>query len=249
MSTLVIRSNSDTVSDVLIRDLGYTIPAGGGQVTLTANNDITNAQNSANLDIFINDGSFPGGGDPSANTLILNDGVSDIPPGEAGAFFGAAPMVGATAGTDGQQGLATQPVAGDNTKFLRGDATWQDVASSLTVKETDGTPTVVADEIRVPNGSLTDEGAGAITLGYETPSGAATQITSHSGVADAHHTRYTDNEAAAASDYAGRFELASIGTGDITLNKWGWWWDTNNSQLYMVRNRAGTLYAVEVNPL
>jgi len=50
-------------------------------------------------------------------------------------------------------------------------------------------------------------------------------------------------------DYAGRFEQASIGTGDITLNKWGWWWDTINSKLYTVRNRAGTLYAIEANPL
>jgi hypothetical protein len=51
------------------------------------------------------------------------------------------------------------------------------------------------------------------------------------------------------TDYAGRFESASIGTGDITLDKWGWWWDTANFKLYNVRNRGGVLYAVEATPL
>ena len=51
------------------------------------------------------------------------------------------------------------------------------------------------------------------------------------------------------TDYAGRFEQASIGTGDIGLDLWGWWYDTVNLQLYVVRNRANTLYAVEANPL
>lgn len=49
--------------------------------------------------------------------------------------------------------------------------------------------------------------------------------------------------------FAGNFEQASISTGDITLNQWGWWWDTVNLKLFLVRNRAGTLYAVEANPL
>ena len=49
--------------------------------------------------------------------------------------------------------------------------------------------------------------------------------------------------------FAGNFEQASIGTGDITLGLWGWWWDTVNSKLFLVRNRSGVLYAVEANPL
>lgn len=52
-----------------------------------------------------------------------------------------------------------------------------------------------------------------------------------------------------ATDYAGRFEQASISTGDITLDLWGWWWDTINLKLFIVRNRGGVLYAVEANPL
>ncbi|HUV47784.1 MAG TPA: hypothetical protein VMX11_02300 [Actinomycetes bacterium] len=52
------------------------------------------------------------------------------------------------------------------------------------------------------------------------------------------------------ADYAGRFETASIGTGDIPDGKWGWWFDTNvPNRLLHIRNRGGTLYATEANPL
>jgi len=48
-------------------------------------------------------------------------------------------------------------------------------------------------------------------------------------------------------DYAGRFEGTSIGTGDIGTDQWGWFFRTTDSQLFHVRNRADTLYLVEVN--
>jgi len=41
------------------------------------------------------------------------------------------PMVGATSSTNGTAGIVPQPVAGDQLKFLRGDATWQSVSGSL----------------------------------------------------------------------------------------------------------------------
>ena len=50
-------------------------------------------------------------------------------------------------------------------------------------------------------------------------------------------------------DYAGRFEAATLGTGDVPLNKWAWWYRTTDGQLFHVRNRSGILYAVEVNQL
>ena len=49
--------------------------------------------------------------------------------------------------------------------------------------------------------------------------------------------------------FAGNFEQASVSSGDITVNQWGWWWDTVNLQLFLVRNRSGVLYAVEATPL
>jgi len=51
------------------------------------------------------------------------------------------------------------------------------------------------------------------------------------------------------SDYAGRFEQAAIGTGDIADTLWGWWWDTINLKLFIVRNRGNVLYAVEATPV
>lgn len=51
------------------------------------------------------------------------------------------------------------------------------------------------------------------------------------------------------SDYVGRFESATITTGNIPTDKWGWWWDTVNLRLLLVRNRSGVLFGVEANPL
>ena len=219
MSTIIIRSNLDTVSNVLIRDLGILIPPGGGSETFTDETNYDLVRASQNLQTLASDGVFPGGADPSDNTLILNDGVNDIAPGDLEGFFAVGPMVGATPVLDGQQGLVPKPLAGDDTRFLRGDGTWAVAGGSITVKEIDGTPTVFPTTIiRVPNGALTDDGGGQVTLTLD-------------------------------PDYAGRFESATIGTGDIATNKWGWWFNTTVSKLFAVRNRAGTLYAVEANPL
>lgn len=50
-------------------------------------------------------------------------------------------------------------------------------------------------------------------------------------------------------DYVGRFEGPTIGTGDIPDTKWGWWYDTVNARLLIVRNRGGVLYGVEAEVL
>ena len=47
-------------------------------------------------------------------------------------------------------------------------------------------------------------------------------------------------------DYAGRFEQATISPAEIPTNKWGWWYDTNNSMLFLVRNRGGVLFFVDL---
>ena len=90
----------------------------------------------------------------------------------------------------------------------------------LTVEEQDGSPSIAAvTKIKVPNGSLTDDGNGVVSL-------------------------------SSLGDYAGKFEGLTIGTGDIPDGKWGWWFDTNvPNRLLHIRNRGGTLYATEANPL
>jgi len=108
----------------------------------------------------------------------------------------------------------------DGTDVPPGDGGRIVAAVPLTIEEQDGSPSVLGvSKIKVPNGALTDDGNGTISLDF------------------------------GASDYAGRFEGLTIGTGDISLNKWGWWYDTTNSRLVLVRNRAGTLFGVEANPL
>lgn len=41
------------------------------------------------------------------------------------------PMIGASATQDGAQGLVPTPLAGDQTKYLRGDGTWQNPTATL----------------------------------------------------------------------------------------------------------------------
>jgi hypothetical protein len=161
-------------------------------------------------------------------------------------------MVGATAIADGVGGTVPTPVAGEQTYFLRGDGTWAAVAAGGDVVG----PASATDEAialydgttgkLIKNSSVTVDGSGNIATSGTVD---GVDISAHAADADAHHTRYTDTEAQNAVDYAGRFEAASISTGDIGLNKWGWWWDTVNSRLVLVRNRAGVLYAVETTTL
>jgi hypothetical protein len=95
----------------------------------------------------------------------------------------------------------------------------------LTIETQDGVTTVLGvTKIKVTNGTLTDDGAGVISI---------------------------DTGGGGTSDYAGKFEGISIGTGDIPDGKWGWWFDTASvpNRMLHIRNRSGTLYATEANPL
>lgn len=86
-------------------------------------------------------------------------------------------------------------------------------------------------------------------IGLPATDGSQLVNISHDNLTDVsandHHTRYTDVEAAGAADYAGFFEQASIGTGDIPAGTWGWWYDTVNDTMYKVFNRSGILFSVE----
>lgn len=74
--TLVIKSNPATTSNVLIRDLGESVPSGGGSISAdTSNRDwLRQAVESKRLRALVVD-DFYGAG---SSTLILNDGSSDI---------------------------------------------------------------------------------------------------------------------------------------------------------------------------
>jgi len=85
---IVIRSNLGTVVGVLIRDMGVVIPPAGGSETFTDLSNINDARVSDDLRAYCTDGLFPGPPDPSANTLILNDGVNDVDPTAIDEFLG-----------------------------------------------------------------------------------------------------------------------------------------------------------------
>ena len=51
-------------------------------------------------------------------------------------------------------------------------------------------------------------------------------------------------------DYVGKFEQTTAPTiVQIPDGKWGWWWDTVNTQMIQVRNRGATMYGVECTAL
>lgn len=86
MTTLIIKSNAGTGSNVLVRDLGILIPPAGGSETFTDDANIARCQRSTDLFTLATDGAFG-----ATSTLILNDGTSDIPPGSIGDFLVAVP--------------------------------------------------------------------------------------------------------------------------------------------------------------
>ena len=226
MTTYILRSNLDRGTQVLVPDLGLYVPPAGGSVSFSDDGNILEIQESlltGSLAVLTDDDAFIGGTDPSDETIILNIDGTDVPPGEGDRIVAAVPLtVEEQDGTPSVLGVSKIKVPnGSLTDDGNGVVSLSGLGgSALTVKEQDAVPTVGSvSEIRVPDGSLTDHGGGAISLDF--------------GV----------------SDYAGRFEGLTIGTGDIGLNKWGWWYDTTNSRLVLVRNRAGSLFGVEANPL
>lgn len=59
-----------------------------------------------------------------------------------------------------------------------------------------------------------------------------------------------DELAMTSAGYAGIFPQATPPTtAEISTNRWGFWDDTATGKTYTVRNRSGTLYAVEITPL
>jgi len=226
-TTYTIRSNTDQGTQVLVPDLGFLVPASGGTVVFTDDGNINEINESlvlGSLAVLTNDSTHVGGGDPSDHTLILDINGTDVPPGEGDRAVNVIPLT--VEEQDGSPSVAgVTKIKVPNGSLTDDGGGVVSLASlgggTITVREQDGTPTVGSvTEIRVPNNSLIDNTGGAVSLDFGT------------------------------SDYAGKFEGITIGTGDISDGKWGWWFDTNiPNRLLHIRNRGGTLYATEANPL
>lgn len=92
-------------------------------------------------------------------------------------------------------------------------------------------------------------GTPAVSVVSETSFGQAPAVGVSTNYARQDHTHGTMATPQAVTDYAGRFEGTTVGTGDIGTDQWGWFWRTTDSRMFLVRNRAGVLYAVEATPL
>lgn len=82
-NTLVIKTNASQGVDVLVRDLGFLIPASGGQITITEQADLEDASRSDDIRTLATDDAYGVG----SSTLILNDGSSDIPQADVESFL------------------------------------------------------------------------------------------------------------------------------------------------------------------
>lgn len=52
---------------------------------------------------------------------------------------------------------------------------------------------------------------------------------------------------ASSADYSGFFDQATVPTAvQIPTTKWGWWYDTVHAKQYLVRNRGGAMFIVEL---
>lgn len=78
MPTVIVKPNAGVLVPVLLPDLGYSIPV-GGEVQLTSPDEIAKAASSRSLAAFLVDEEYGGG----SSTLILNDGLTDIPQEQA----------------------------------------------------------------------------------------------------------------------------------------------------------------------
>jgi hypothetical protein len=90
----------------------------------------------------------------SYQTLSINESAYELSISDGNtvslAFLSSVPgtgqiMIGATSSTDGQEGLVPKPLSGDNTKYLRGDGTWQNVSVASTVQYLQTSPTINLD--------------------------------------------------------------------------------------------------------
>lgn len=88
MTTIILRTNLDAGSPILIPDLGFPLPAGGSPTqTFTNESDIAELRGSQSLRTLATDGTFPFGSETSADSVILSDGVNELLPGEVDTFL------------------------------------------------------------------------------------------------------------------------------------------------------------------
>lgn len=232
MTTYTIRSNLDSITPlpgILIPSLGFYVPSGGQSVSFSDDNNINEINEdvvTGSLATLLDDGAFPGGADTFSATLVLNIDGDDIAEGEADRAVNAVPLTIET-----QDALTS-------------------IAGVTKLKVTNGTltPGVLPGEANLDTGG----GGGGSGTVNEVNDGTTT-VSNPDRIAIAETGTVTEPVAGTAQiairpavDYAGQFNQATIGTGDITNGQWGLFFRTTDSKAFHVWNVGGTLYAVEM---
>lgn len=123
--TVIIKSNASQATDVLIKDLGVTIPSGGlNPVTFSTTEEVRRLAESNDLAAYLVDDAHGAG----SSTLILNDGTSDITQADALFFLQARAL----------------PEGGDNFGVLRADSAGVFQAGAARITDV-ATPTASSD--------------------------------------------------------------------------------------------------------
>lgn len=81
--TVTIRTNASQATDVLVRDLGFTVPSGGGSVSFSGQDELDWISNSDSIRILSTDDAFGAG----SSTLILSENGTDVSQEDVDAFL------------------------------------------------------------------------------------------------------------------------------------------------------------------
>ena len=195
------------------------------QDALTAGENITIEDESGDLVISATDTKYTAG----SNVQISSQNVISATDTTYTHFTGA------TASTDGVQGLVPGPLAGDEDKYLKGDGTWGTVQAGPTVVQTTGTSTtdvmsqnattsmVYADPAtaqKVSIGATTNTGNYTTAVGYQ-----SYILNANRGVALGYRAEVLANGAVAIGTGASATNVGEVNIGSSTSTAYGF----NNS--------------------
>tara|TARA_Y100000034_G_scaffold130321_1_gene188454 strand:+ start:22681 stop:23766 length:1086 start_codon:yes stop_codon:yes gene_type:complete len=103
LTTLTIKSNPSTIDDVLIKDMGESVPPGGNSISISNQDSLELASSSKRLRELCNDGAFSG-----ANTLIISIDGQNVSPANVDIALKTVPVSG-----NGPYSVVTRDDLGD----------------------------------------------------------------------------------------------------------------------------------------
>lgn len=126
MSTPVtLKTNPGVGADVLLKDLGFLVPSGGGSVLIDREPEIVRLPSSSDLRSKVVDDAFGAG----ASTIVVSDGVNDIPQAFATSFLESAAKSGTARSLDNLIATVDPLVTDDLTKGYSVGSLWANITT------------------------------------------------------------------------------------------------------------------------